>query len=166
MHGQKPDERIRTPMQWADDPDHAGFSTVPAWQAPDTSVADFNVAAQADDPDSLLSHYRRLIHLRNETATLRVGEFIPVDSSERPVYSFLRHTADETLLILINLNHREITDYDLALASGPLAESVQAKLLFGDGVIHAPAINADGGFTGYKPLDVLPARSSFVIRLR
>ncbi|MBZ0303483.1 MAG: alpha-amylase, partial [Anaerolineae bacterium] len=166
MQGQKPDERIRTPKQWTDDLQNAGFSSVPAWEPPDASAAAFNVAAQTEDPDSLLSHYRRLIHLRGESAALQVGEFIPVETSVRPVYSFLRHTPEETVLVLINLNHKEIGDYSLSLPAGPLTGAVAAEWLLGEGDLHAPQINAAGGFADYQPLDVLPPRSSFVIRLR
>jgi alpha-amylase len=166
MQGQKPDERIRTPMQWTSDPDNAGFSTVSAWQAPDASVTEFNVAAQTDDPDSLLSHYRRLIHLRNNSPALQYGSYTLVESSERPVYSFLRHTADEVVLVLVNLNHREISDYELNLAASPLREDVTAEWLLGEGDIRAPSVNAAGGFAAYVPLDTLPPRSSFIIRLR
>ncbi len=165
MQGQKPDERIRTPMQWTDDPDHAGFSTVPAWQPPDASAAAFNVAAQTDDPQSLLSHYRRLIHLRNQSPALRHGHMTLVDSSARPVYSFLRHTPDETLLVVINLNHQEVTDYSLSLENGPLLPQPQAELLLGEGTVQAPQVNDTGGFSEYTPLQVLPPRSSFIVRL-
>jgi glycosidase len=165
MQGQKPDERIRTPMQWTADPQHAGFSTVPAWQPPDASAAAFNVAGQTDDPDSLLSHYRRLIHLRNASPALRQGDWTPVDSGARPVYAFLRHTSAETLLIVVNLNHREITDYALSLDTGPLAGQVMAETLLGADGVNAPAITPSGGFTAYKPLDSLPPRSSLIIRL-
>ena len=166
MQGQKPDERIRTPMQWTDDPTNAGFSTGTAWEAPDSSTAEFNVALQGDDPESLLSHYRHLIHLRNASPALRRGGLTMVESSERPVYSFLRHTAHETVLVLINLNHREIADYTLHLDAGPLATGIEATWLLGTGDLHAPVVNAAGGFDNYRPVDVLPPRSSFVIQFR
>jgi glycosidase len=165
MNGQKPDERIRTPMQWTGDPDTAGFSTQIPWQALDASYETANAAAQTGDPDSLLNHYRGLIHLRSQHPALQMGDMLIVDSSERPIYSFIRHTPDETLMILINLNHREIADYDLSLSEGPLSGTPAAELVFGDGEISAPNVNVNGGFHSYTPLPVLPPRSSFIVRL-
>jgi alpha-amylase len=165
MNGEKPDERIRTPMQWTNAPNTAGFSRGAPWEALDPSYETANVAAQTDDPDSLLNHYRSLIHLRSQHPALQVGDMLIVDSSERPIYSFIRHTQDETLLILINLNHREIADYELNLAEGPLSGASSAELLLGDGEITSPTVNANGGFDSYVPLPALPPRSSFIIRL-
>ncbi len=123
------------------------------------------MAVESDDPASLLSHYRRLIHLRNESHALRQGAYTLVESSQRPVYAFLRHTDEEILLVLVNLNHREILDYELSLESGPLIGAVTVDLLLGEGDVRPPEINAAGGFAAYRPLDVLPPRSSFVLRL-
>jgi hypothetical protein len=38
-------------------------------------------------------------------------------------------------------------------------------LLLGDGEVSAPTVNAEGGFDAYKPIDILPPRSSFIIAL-
>ena len=52
--GRKPDENIRTPMQWADEP-NAGFTTADrAWRSPQGNYDDFNVAEQTAVPDSHL----------------------------------------------------------------------------------------------------------------
>ena len=75
MTGTKPDPNIRTPMQWS--AEHAaGFTTGTAWGSVNRNYTEVNVAAQTDDPASLLSYYRTLIHLRNNHAALRVGEYI------------------------------------------------------------------------------------------
>lgn len=165
MMGEKPDERIRTPMQWSAAPNTAGFTSAHPWQLLDEGYEIYNVAAQTADPASLLSHYRSLIQLRQAHPALQHGEMIPVTSSERPVYSFIRQTEDETLLIVINLNHREIDDYTLLLAEGNLSGTTRVEVLYGEGDFAVPAINTEGGFDAYKPLAVLPPRSSWVVRL-
>ena len=73
MTGDKPDPRLRTPMQWAPEPGY-GFTTGHPWEA---------AAARFDDdhrgggehaiPDSLLNLYRRLIHLRAANDALASG---------------------------------------------------------------------------------------------
>src|SRR5512137_717052 len=60
MEGMKPDENIRRPMQWTGD-ENGGFTSGKPWRALDSKFKFVNVAAQLDDPASLLSHYRSLI---------------------------------------------------------------------------------------------------------
>lgn len=166
LQGQKPDERIRTPLPWDNTPETGGFTTGTPWQSLDASAATVNISDQLDDPESLLSHYRALIHLRNAEPALRRGDMTLVNSTQRPVYSFLRHTGEEVLLVVINLNHKEIDDYALSLAAGPLTEGARAEVIFGTGDVIAPTINTEGGFAEYVPLAVLPPRSTTIIRLQ
>ena len=85
-----------------------------------TGFEEVNVAAQTGDPTSLLSHYRALIRLRTAHPALRVGDMTLVDAGSRQVYSYLRHGEGETLLVVVNLSDKEISDYKLTL-SGPLS---------------------------------------------
>jgi alpha-amylase len=164
MSGQKPDERIRTPMQWTDDPQTAGFTTGTPWQPLDSSYETANVARQDADPDSLLNHYRALIALRQAHPALQDGDLLMVESP-RPVYSFVRHNDDETLLVVINLHTSAISDYALTLAAGPLRHDPHAEVLFGVGDVAPPQVNDSGGFAGYVPRPVLLPRSTLVVRL-
>ena len=156
MAGSKPDERIRSPMQW-DDSQFAGFTAgASVWQALQSAenVALANIAAQSGDPASLLSHYRSLIQLRNANSALRRGQFTAVDSSSSAVYAFLRHDSKQTLLVLINLDDEAAVDFYLNLKESELDLSAPS-LIFGKGEIAKPVINASGGFSGYRPLAIL-----------
>ena len=164
MTGTKPDERIRTPMQW-ENSETAGFTSgEKLWEALQDveNVALANVADQTNSPDSLLSHYREMIHLRNANPALLMGDMIAVVSSERHLYSFLRFTDEQTLLVLINLDDEAITDYSLTLEDSTLDLST-ATLVYGDGDIISPDLNADGGFDAYAPLAELAPFTSYVI---
>lgn len=166
MFGAKPDPRIRTPMQWTADETTAGFTSAPRpWEPLQEGVATRNVATQTDDPDSLLSHYRALIHLRNRYAALRTGDMSPVESSARQVYAFLRHDQTETLLVLVNLDDEAVDAYTLSMEGGPLSADASAALLLGTGEVASPAVTAEGGFADYTPIAPLPPHSSFIIRL-
>ncbi len=165
MSGQKPDERIRTPMQWTGKPETADFTSGTPWQPLDASYATANVALQVADPDSLFHHYRQLVHLRNAHPALQHGGMWLLDSP-RQVYSFLRDSGDETLLVVINLHTAEVKDYILSLAEGPLPSELNAEVIFGTGDVHVPQVNAAGGFEAYTPLPALPPRSTLVIKLR
>ena len=163
--GGKPDENIRTPMQWSD-ANNAGFTTAAAaWRAPQRNYRqEVNVAAQNDDPDSLLSHYRRLIQTRNDHAALRTGDWREVEVEDKRIYAFLRHSDEETLLVLINLSGEPISDYSLSLDQGPLSEG-SASEIFAGVPVSAPAVNANGGFDGYMPLAELAPYSTYIIRI-
>jgi len=62
----------RTPMQWDGSPGR-GFTTGEPWLP--FGPAEPNVAGQADDPDSLLSLYRRAIRLRRSSPALLDGSY-------------------------------------------------------------------------------------------
>ena len=122
MTGTKPDPNIRTPMQWS--AEHAaGFTTGTAWGSVNRNYTEVNVAAQTDDPDSLLSYYRTLIHLRNNHAALRVGEFTLLNTTHDSVLAFLRHSREETLLVMINLGEEAAAQVSLSVNRSPLAGS-------------------------------------------
>lgn len=165
MMGEKPDQDIRLPMQWTAEGAGAGFTEGDPWRPPYEDYPDRNVAAQENDPDSLLNHYRRLIQLRSEHPALWDGEWTLIDARPGRLYATLRYDDDEILLVLINPSSREVTDYSLALPVGPLPASVTAELVFGEGDVFSPEVNGDGGFDQYVPLATLPPQSTFVIDL-
>lgn len=164
MRGVKPDEDIRKPMQWESTAPGGGFTTGTPWRVLNNDLATVNVAAESSDPDSLLSHYRSLIHLRNAHPALRTGETLLVESSSAQVFAFVRVQGTEAVLVVVNLGETPVSDYALSLAAGGLS-AVQPVLLFGAGDLAAPQINASGGFDGYQPLPELPAYTSLVIQL-
>jgi glycosidase len=167
MEGMKPDERIRTPMQWDATPVTAGFTTDDQpWQPLSTGNEDgVSVAAQIADPDSLLSTYRSLIHLRNNHPALQSGDYLPIDCGDRDLYAFLRQHDDETVMVLLNLDEESITDYACTLESSALSGEVATLLLFGAGDIAAPTLNESGGFTDFQPLPQVEPFSITIIQL-
>ncbi|MBW4435647.1 MAG: DUF3459 domain-containing protein [Pleurocapsa minor GSE-CHR-MK-17-07R] len=168
MSGVKPDERIRTPMQWDDTRLTAGFTTLPrAWQPLSEGNEDgVNVEDQSGDPGSLLSSYRELIRLRASEPTLRHGDYAAVDCNARPVYAFLRQTETDLLMILINLGDEEEV-LDCEMRSSALSGAYDAQVIFGDAGEAAPltGLEDDGGFSGYQPFATVPPYSTTVLRL-
>jgi len=93
----------RTPMQWDSGP-NAGFSTAKTtWLPVAPGYMARNVAAEANDPDSLLNYYRTLTRLRKTDAALRDGDFALVNEADTNVLAFLRKAANGTA-ILVALN--------------------------------------------------------------
>jgi glycosidase len=164
MIGTKPDEQIRTPMQWTAEED-AGFTTGDPWIKVKANYPEVNVAAQRTDPDSLWNTYRSLVHLRNNHVALRTGDYTKVDVADSKVYAFLRSSPQETVLVLINLGSEPVSDYELNLAKGPLSGSVTAVEVLHGTAVTSPTITPEGGFKAYKPLDTLAPQTGYVIQL-
>lgn len=175
MVGMKPDENLRTPMQWSADA-NAGFTTGDfPWRLVNDDYKQVNVALETADPASLLSRYRSLVHLRNQHAALRVGEYSSVESNSNQVLAFLRVSQAESLLVLINMGKEPISDLSLSLQKGPLSGTYQVVPLMGADFLEKkvrllpPAISPAGGFENYQPLPVgtpLPGYASLVIQLQ
>lgn len=170
MQGRKPDERIRTPMQWSADAPAAGFSTADPWQALADDWQTVNVASQAADPSSLLATYRRSIAFRGEHPALSRGGTLLVDGGASAVIGWLRVTAGETLLVVVNVGSTAVTDYALSLEGGPLCGVTEAALIGSVGeamavTVSAPEVTLTGGFDAYRPIANLQPRSGYVILL-
>ena len=163
MNGAKPDEEIRTPMQWSS-ATNAGFSTHAPWEPVNGDYTAKNVAAQAKDTASLLTLYRKLVALRNEHAALRTGDLLRVESGATPVFAALRALGDEVILVLVNLSDAAVKEYGLSAASSPLKGALTPQVLLGDGAFAPLTVDAQGGFSDYKPLAELPAGAIVVVR--
>ena len=87
---------------------NAGFSTGTPWLPLADDYTTVNVAAERDDPASMLSLVRRLIALRRASPALRVGSYQAVPSSEDDTIVFLREHAGERLLVALNLGGRAL----------------------------------------------------------
>lgn len=136
------DELKRTPMPWNGSADSAvgGFTTGTPWFAFAPGKEEDNVAAQTDDPASLLSWYRRLIRARKGSEALRTGSLALLTPSNKgtPILVYVRESAGERVLVAHNLSggEAEAGPFDL---SGSTAEAVLAS----DG-LGAPTRGADG----------------------
>ena len=103
MVGAKPDELIRTPMQWSAAP-NGGFTTGTPWEPLQPDWKTNNVAAQDSSRQSLLNHYRKLIHLRNASPALSRGPLtlVQTDDTTGTIAAWLRSSRDEAFLIVVN----------------------------------------------------------------
>lgn len=93
----------RTPMPWSPD---GGFSENIPWLPMNPDTAERNVATQRADAGSVLNAWRRLLRLRRETATLRVGSLEPLALSG-PVLGWRRALDQEQALVLLELGGAE-----------------------------------------------------------
>jgi alpha-glucosidase len=94
----------RTPMQWDAGP-NAGFAppTARPWLPIADDYAKVNVAAQREDPKSMLSLTRRLIALRRAEPALSVGTYEPVDAGD-DIVAYTRRDPETGRRFLVALN--------------------------------------------------------------
>ncbi|MCC2321608.1 maltose alpha-D-glucosyltransferase [Cellulomonas xiejunii] len=102
-------DAVRTPMQWTPDR-NAGFSTadpgklyLPLVQSLVYHYGNVNVESQLAQPTSLLHWVHGMLAVRRQHPALGLGEFEVVPCDNESVLTFLRRTADETILVVANL---------------------------------------------------------------
>ncbi len=93
----------RTPMQWNGDPG-GGFTDADPWLPLAVDHDRRNVALQRDDPQSMLSLYRRLIELRREEAALSIGAYTPVPATG-DVLAYIRSHESRSVLVVLTLGN-------------------------------------------------------------
>jgi maltose alpha-D-glucosyltransferase/alpha-amylase len=108
-------DAIRTPMQWSSGP-NAGFSTAPKklLHRPLISGGEFgyetvSVAAQRQDPASLLHRMEAMLQTVRECPELGIGTCTPVDAGEPSVLALHHEAPGGVVLTLHNLSDRKRT---------------------------------------------------------
>ena len=165
MTGDKPDARLRTPMQWSRG-FAAGFSRGEPWETLQSDAAFRNVEVENRDTSSLLNHYRRLIHLRARNSDLASGELIPLDAGDTTVAAYVRRSGDHAVLVVANLGISPVSSVKLSSLDRLLpAGSYTAKNLIG-GMRGAPLrIGSDGRIEDYQPIPSLAPLESYLFQL-
>ena len=96
-------DNARTPMQWDASPG-AGFTTGEPWIAINPNSSEINVAAQQDDPQSVLAHYRHLIALRKQHPVIVQGRFVPWLEDHPQIWAYAREWDNQRLSVLCNIS--------------------------------------------------------------
>ncbi|MEO7037859.1 MAG: maltose alpha-D-glucosyltransferase [Polyangiaceae bacterium] len=112
---------VRTPMQWDSDR-NAGFSKaspqklyLPVIVEPEFHYEAVNVAAQQENPASLLWSMKQLIAMRKRHRVLSRGKLRFLSPSNPKVLAFLREDGHERILIVANLSRNaQYAELDLA----------------------------------------------------
>ena len=166
MTGDKPDPRLRTPMQWSARPG-LGFTSGTAWESaqPDSLIT--TVAAQDADPGSLLNLYRRLIHLRRENEALAVGKLVPLSATSSQVVAYLRRAGNHAVLVVANLGATAVSRVSIGSAAGALpAGRYTPRNLLGGPNGRSLQVDAYGRIREYVAVATIGPRESLVLDLR
>ena len=90
---------------------------------------------------------------------------VAIEGENRRLIAFLRQSSDEKLLVVINLDEQPVNDYVLTLANSKLTGTLKATELLNAAEAVPPALDAQGGFTDYRPIAELAPRTGYVIQL-
>lgn len=111
---------VRTPMQWSAEV-NGGFSRADQSKLPAPLIDEgpfsyrrVNVAAQQDDPESLLARCQAIFKLRARLSEISRGRSQPITQAHPSVFA-MRHVGDATTIVLANLSRQPVT-LDLALS--------------------------------------------------
>ncbi|MFN3373030.1 MAG: alpha-amylase family glycosyl hydrolase, partial [Chloroflexus sp.] len=152
MLGVKPDERIRTPMQWTKE-EFGGFTSGFPWQMPQLDYPSKNVMLQDEDPDSLLNTYRQLIHLHINTPALATGDFIPLQAKGDDIAAYIRRSGDDIVMVIINFDAIPTEPFTLSLSGSDLPDGTYqlASLSGTPPAPPAPLTVSNGAIVEYQP---------------
>jgi glycosidase len=166
MIGAKPDERLRTPMQWRSG--HAdGFTTGTPWEVLQDDSATTTVEAQERDSTSILAMNRRLIHLRSRVPALGTGKLVPLSASADGVAAYLRRAGDQAVLVVANLTNQPLDSVTLSSDVGTVPPRRWALRGLVGATAAAPLIvGNDGRMDNYVPLSQLAPLEGYVFEFK
>jgi alpha-glucosidase len=95
----------RTPMQW-DGTTNTGFCSdgIEPWLPLADDHRKVNVAAEREDPTSMLALHRRLLALRRNEPVLAVGSYKPLEATG-DLLAYAREKDGRCFLVVLNLGH-------------------------------------------------------------
>jgi alpha-glucosidase len=136
---------VRTPMAWDGAP-NAGFTSGEPWLPLHDDWRERNVAAQADDPGSMLNLVKALLALRRAHPALALGEIANV-AARGDVLVYERRHGDERLLILLNMSaETQSIARDDAADAEPLFSTLRVSASPREPYSHAEARRRGGAF--------------------
>ena len=142
---------VRTPMQWSPDR-NAGFSTanpqrlfLPIVTDPEYNYETVNVAAELQNPSSMLWWTRRLISLRKRYPAFGRGSIEFLNPDNNKILAFVRSHSDQTILVVANLSRFV---QSVALDLSEFADQVLVEMFGGN---RFPPITASPYLLSFGP---------------
>lgn len=99
----------RFPVQW-DSSRNGGFTTAEKpWMIANPAYTEINVAAQIDDPNSVLSFYKKMIKFRKEKKDLMIyGSFRLLDLENDQTMIYIKEHGDSQAVIVLNFTKEQV----------------------------------------------------------
>ena len=102
-------DNARTPMQWTSGP-NAGFTDGTPWLGVNPNHDVINAAAQVADPDSVFSHYRRLIALRRELDVITHGSYALLLPDHPSIFAYERRWQGQRLTVICSFSRHALEE--------------------------------------------------------
>jgi hypothetical protein len=149
-------------MQWNTGP-NAGFSTATPWRAVGSNFMSNNVATMSEQPSSLLNHYKRLVHLRNQHDALRRGVYLPAQNSAVACLSYARRYGQDVKVVVHNLGLNSAQP-SISLAASTLTPGTYyVNDLYSETNLGTINIDENGGFADWQPDVALSGNATWIL---
>ncbi|MGG1676141.1 alpha-glucosidase [Neobacillus sp. NRS-1170] len=100
-------DNSRTPMQWSSG-NMGGFTAGDqTWLGVNPNYKEINVAAQLEDPDSILSFYKKLICLRKENPLFVYGTYELLLANHPKLFVYKRQLGSQKAIVINNFSKKE-----------------------------------------------------------
>lgn len=96
----------RTPLPWSSETG-GGFTAGTPWLPLGPTSWGLDVSSEQKDPESSLSFYQHLIHLRLQSPALTEGDYRSMKVNNEQVYVFLRETEKQRFMIVLNYSNKK-----------------------------------------------------------
>lgn len=96
-------DNSRTPFQW-DASTNAGFTSGAPWIRINPNYTTVNVAAEEQNPNSVLNYFRKMVQLRKNNPVLVYGAYKLLVPNDPQVYAYTRTLGNHKLLVLMNFS--------------------------------------------------------------
>lgn len=100
-------DNSRTPMQW-DSSNKGGFTTADqTWLGVNPNYLTINAASQLEDPDSILSFYKKLIRLRKDNPIFVYGIYELLLPNHPKLFVYTRRLGKRKAIVINNFSKKE-----------------------------------------------------------
>ena len=167
MLGQKPDEDIRRPMQWTSSA-NAGFSSTQPWHPLNNNYANYNVANQQLESESIWSQYQIWIKQRTRNTALRSGTYDFIESNNSRMFSYLRADSESNtaFAVIHNLSSQNTDDITIRINNSSLTEGTYNLInILNNQNMGSINVSSSGAFDTTLSEVTLAAYSSFLLKL-
>ncbi len=101
-------DNARTPVQWSNEK-NAGFTSADIpWMNVNPNYVDINVAAQEQDPNSVLNFYRRAVRLRKQLSCIRYGKYQEYFHLSDKVYVYSMTDEKQKVLVICSFHSKDL----------------------------------------------------------
>ncbi|MBT2697421.1 alpha-glucosidase [Bacillus sp. ISL-40] len=99
-------DNARTPMQW-DATNKGGFTTADqTWLGVNPNYTEINIEAQVNDPDSILSFYKKLIRLRKDNPLFVYGTYELLLANHPKLFVYTRRLGKHKAVVINNFSEK------------------------------------------------------------